>query len=208
MATQELRNRANWQTISGAKAQKAEELFKISLETALNNVYPGKFKIERHPNDFSSIYSDYPLSDDILSKIYNIDMKDENGNPKYHWGIKMDFVIRNLENKKSLFGEIKRQDGWVESTDMQAGRGNAHERSCKYFTPGLMRVIREKSKLSNEILPFWIVMVGDITRDPRRNREIAFWFQEYTKNYYLWRDTSDVGDMLDFFENNLLEYLL
>lgn len=101
MATQELRNRTNWQTISGAKAQKAEELFKISLETALNSVYPGKFKIERHPKDFSSIYSDYPLNEEVLSKIYNVDMK-KNGKPKYHWGIKMDFAIRNLENKKNL----------------------------------------------------------------------------------------------------------
>ena len=52
------------------------------------------------------------------------------------------------------------------------------------------------------------MIVGDITRDPRRNREIAFWFQEYTKNYYMWRDTNDIGDLLDFFENNLLPYLL
>lgn len=91
---------------------------------------------------------------------------------------------------------------------MVAGRGNAHERSCKYFTPGLMKVIRETGGLSDEILPFWLVIVGDITRDPRHNREIAFWFQQYTKNYYMWRDTNDVGDMLDFFENNLLPYLL
>ena len=210
MASRELRNRANWQTISGARALKTEELFQISLQTALDAVFPGRFSVERRPREFGDIYSSYPLPPEVLENIYNVDMDERktNGQPKYQWGISMDFAIRNLESGKTLFGEIKRQDGWIETTNMQAGRGNAHERSCKYFTPGLMRVLRETGGLSEEILPFWLVIVGDITRDPRRNREIAFWFQEYTKNYYMWRDTSDVGDLLDFFENNLLPYLL
>ena len=210
MATNELRKRANWQTISGAKALKTEELFQTSLQSALDAVYPGQFEVDRHPKEFSDIYSTYPLTQDVLDKIYNVDVSERraNGRPKYEWGISMDFAIRNKFNGKILFGEIKRQDGWVETTDMRAGRGNAHERSCKYFAPGLMRIIRKTGGLSEEILPFWLVIVGDITRDPRRNREIAYWFQEYTKNYYMWRDTDDVGDMLDFFENNLLPYLL
>lgn len=210
MATQELRKRANWQTISGAKALATEELFRVSLQTALDGAYPGKFEVDRHPKEFGDIYSTYTLPESVLEKIYNVDVtaKKSNGKPKYKWGISMDFAIRNKENRKILFGEIKRQDGWIETTKMKAGRGNAHERSCKYFTPGLMNIIRETGKLSEEILPFWLVVVGDITRDPRRNREIAFWFQNYTKNYYMWRNTDDVGEMLDFFENNLLEYLL
>lgn len=210
MATQELRKRSNWQTISGARALTVETLFQTSLQSALDAVYPKQFLVERHPREFGNIYSMYPLPKDVLKKIYDIDMakKKKNGKPRYEWGIAMDFAIRNLKNRKTLFGEIKRQDGWVETTDMQAGRGNAHERSCKYFSPGLMRIIRKTGGLSEEILPFWLVMVGDITRDPRRNREIAYWFQEYTKNYYMWRDTTDIGDMLDFFENNLLPYLL
>lgn len=210
MATQELRKRANWQTISGKKALKTEELFQQAIQSGLDAVYPKRFLVERHPKDFSDIYSTYPLPKEVLDEIYNPDIteKKSNGKAKYNWGISMDFAIRNLENGKTLFGEIKRQDGWVETTNMNAGRGNAHERSCKYFTPGLMRVIHEKGKLSDEILPFWLVIVGDITRDPRRNREIAYWFQGYTKNYYMWRNTGDVGGLLDFFENNLLQYLL
>ena len=210
MASSELRKRSNWQTISGYKALKTEEIFQLSLQDALDSVYPNKFLVDRHPTEFGDIYSTYPLPKDVQDKIYNVDVSEKkpNGRPKYEWGITMDFSIRNLENDKILFGEIKRQDGWIETTDMQAGRGNAHERSCKYFTPGLMRVLRKEGKLSEEILPFWLVIVGDITRDPRRNREIASWFQEYTKNYYMWRDTNDIGDLLDFFENNLLPYLL
>lgn len=210
MASSELRKRANWQTISGLRALKTEEKFKSALQVALDAVYPGQFLVERHPKEFSDIYSTYELPKDVLDKIYNIDVTElkANGKPKYSWGISMDFAIRNSNNKKVLFGEIKRQDGWIETTDMAAGRGNAHERSCKYFTPGLLKVLRDASGISDEILPFWLVLVGDITRDPRRNREIAFWFQGYEKNYYMWRNTEDIADMLDFFENNLLPYLL
>ena len=209
MASSELRNRANWQTISGFRALETEVKFKVALQSALDSVYKEQFVIEK-PTEFGDIYSKYILPDEVLEEIYNVDITELklNGNPKFSWGINMDFVIRNLENKKSLFGEIKRQDGWIETTNMAAGRGNAHERSCKYFTPGLLRVIREASGITDEIPPFWVVLVGDITRDPRRNREIAFWFQEYSMNFYMWRDTDDVGNMLDFFENNLLPYLL
>ncbi len=210
MATQQLRNRANWQTLSGAKALQTKELFQLSLQSALNEVYPNQFVIDKHPKEFGDIYSTYPLSQNEREKIYDINVSEKkaNGDAKYKWGISMDFAIRNKENGKTLFGEIKRQDGWVESTTMAAGRGNAHERCCKYFTPGLMKIIRETSGVSDEILPFWLIFVGDITRDPRRNREIAYWFQGYSKNFFMWRDTDDTGALLDFFENNLLPYLL
>ena len=203
MATKELSNRMNWQTLSGAKALSAEDLFQKSFQFALDSAFPNKFFVDKHPKEFGNIYSDYDLPQEVLDKIYNVDVS------KKSWGISMDFAIRNLENEKILFGEIKRQDGWVETTNMQAGRGNAHERCCKYFTPGLMKILRQTSKIfSEDILPFWIIFVGDITRDPRRNREIAFWFQEYTKNYYMWRDTSNADDILNFFQKNLLKYLL
>ena len=202
MASSELRKRANWQTISGFHALEAESKFREALQIALDSVYPSQFKVESHPKEFKDIYSTHILPDVVLEKIYNVDVVG------YSWGINMDFAIRNLKNGKTLFGEIKRQDGWVENTQPSAGRGNAHERSCKYFTPGLLKVLREVSGISKDILPFWVVLVGDITRDPKRNREIAFWYQEYDMNFYMWRDTSNVGEMLDFFENKLLPYLL
>lgn len=115
MAKQELRNRANWQTISGAKALKVEEKFQKSLQLALEAVYPNSFIVDRHPKEFGDIYSTYSLPQEVLDKIYNVDtsIKKSNGKPKYEWGISMDFAIRNIKNGKILFGEIKRQDGWV-----------------------------------------------------------------------------------------------
>ena len=85
MATQELRKRANWQTVSGEKALKTEELFQISLQSALDAVYPGQFQVDRHPKEFSDIYSTYQLPQEVLDKIYNVDTnaKKKNGNPKY-----------------------------------------------------------------------------------------------------------------------------
>lgn len=62
MASHELRNRANWQTISGAKALSTEGLFATALQTALDAVYPNEFKVDRHPKEFTDIYSKYPLS--------------------------------------------------------------------------------------------------------------------------------------------------
>lgn len=117
MATHELRNRSNWQTISGAKALKTEDVFRKSLQQALDEVHPNMFKIDKHPRDFSSIYSRYELPHSTLKKIYNIDMSDgkQNSKPKYNWGITMDFAIRNIHSGKTLFGEIKRQDGWVKT---------------------------------------------------------------------------------------------
>lgn len=208
MSSYELRKRSNWQTISGQKALEAEDIFVQGLQQALDGVYPNLFFVESHPRDFKSIYSEFILPDETLKEIFNVDMYKGDGSSNYHWGIKMDFAIRNKSNKKTLFGEIKRQDGWVENTSPKDGRGNAHERSCKYFSPGLLNILYEKSGLSREILPFWLVLVGDITRDPRRNREIAYWYQGYENNYYMWRNTGDLNSLLDFFENNLLTYLL
>lgn len=112
MATHELRNRTNWQTLSGSKALSTEELFQKSLQLALDVVFPNKFFVDRHPKEFSNIYSDYLLPQHVLNEIYNIDVS------KKSWGISMDFAIRNLQNGKILFGEIKRQDGWIENTNM------------------------------------------------------------------------------------------
>lgn len=67
MASSELRNRANWQAISGFHAIEAETKFKDSLQVALDAVYPNQFRIEK-PTEFGNIYSTYVLPDDVLKK--------------------------------------------------------------------------------------------------------------------------------------------
>ena len=112
-------------------SKQKKKFFQLSLQDALDSVYPNKFLVDRHPNEFGDIYSTYPLPKDVQDKIYNVDVSEKkpNGRPKYEWGITMDFSIRNLENDKILFGEIKRQDGWIET------------RICKLEEEMLMSVV-------------------------------------------------------------------
>ena len=57
------------------------------------------------------------------------------------------------------------------------------------------------------ILPFWVILEGDITRDPKRNREIAFWFDGYDKNYFMWRPGMSGDVLVQHFNKYLKPYL-
>ena len=144
------------------------------------------------------------LGNDVVKEIYNPEISLE----KTNWGVSPDFSIENKASGKILFGEIKRQDGWVEGKDPSAGRGNAHERLCKLFTPGLLKAYRAVGGIHDpNVLPFWVIFEGDITRDPKRVREIAFWFDVYDKNYYMWRPNDDGVRMVQHFDRYLKPYL-
>ena len=123
MATNELRKRANWQTVSGAKALKTEDIFHNSLKNTLNVVYPGQFIVDKHPKDFSDIYSTYELPQEDLDAIYNVNMYNADGSSKYKWGITMDFAIRNQHNGKILFGEIKDKMAGLKQRNQQQVEG-------------------------------------------------------------------------------------
>lgn len=187
MAREELQGRDNWQTESGpgGKAGKAEQ----NLYSVFREAFRGtEYTISDHPTDLKHLYENLELSPETLSQIYNPDAETMRHAQNRGWGVSPDFSITNKRTGKILFGEIKRQDGWVEGKDPSAGRGNAHERMCKLFTPGLLKAYREIGGITDpDILPFWVVLEGDITRDPKRNREIAFWFNGYNKNFFMWR---------------------
>ena len=207
MAKKDLEGRKNWQTESGpgGKAGVAER----NLITVFNEAFKGtKYIISKHPKDFKHLYENVVLSEETLSQIYNPDEETMARVKKRGWGVSPDFSITNMETGKTLFGEIKRQDGWVEGGKPNDGRGNVHERMCKLFTPGLMRVYREKSKITDmSILPFWVVLEGDITRDPKRNRELAYWFAEFDKNYFMWRPNISGQALVDHFYKYLKKSL-
>ena len=130
-------------------------------------------------------------------------------NPDKLWihGVHPDFAIDNTKSKKTLYVEVKRQDGWVEGKHPSAGRGNAHERSCKFFTPGLLKILRKQSKLGDNVLPFWIVFQGDIARDPKRVREITCWFAEYSAHFFMWSNSTSDKLLIKHF-NSKLKHLL
>lgn len=201
MGKKALSKRENWQKKSGLKALQAE----TNLYDVFDEYFRGtEYVLHKKPKHLKNLYASVSLSKSIIDQIYNPKINLE----KTKWGVSPDFAIENTVTKKILFGEIKRQDGWVENKKPNAGRGNAHERLCKLFTPGLLKAYRKIGGIiSDEILPFWVVFEGDITRDPKRNREIAFWFDEYESNYFMWRPNMTGRDLVMHFENNLKRYL-
>lgn len=207
MGKKALSRRKNWQTESGpgGLAGTAEK----NLYAVFKKAFEGTvYEISDHPADLKHLYEDIPLPSETLSQIFCPDEMTMNAAKKRGWGVSPDFSIKNTVTGKILFGEIKRQDGWVEGKDPSAGRGNAHERMCKLFTPGLLKTYRKIGGINSpDILPFWVVLEGDITRDPKRNREIAFWFDTFDKNYFMWRPNMTGQDLINHFNNYLKPYL-
>ncbi|MBI2608088.1 MAG: MunI family type II restriction endonuclease [Deltaproteobacteria bacterium] len=197
MGTNELRKRKIWQDSSGRKAGVAEKKFYEILSKEFKG---SNFRVRSKPKEFKNIYSKIKLSDEVLANIYN---------PDETWihGVIPDFAIDNLKTNKTLYVEVKRQDGWVEGKPRKAGRGNAHERSCKFFTPGLLKILREHGKLGNDVLPFWIVFQGDIARDPKRVREIHCWYTGYSANFFLWSNSADHKSLVNHFNKKLKNLL-
>jgi len=224
MGTKELRKRESWQDTSGPKAEQAENDF----EKVFKEEFKGsEFNIRDKPKEFNSIYSKIELSKEVLEEIYT----PEDGYGPH--GIKIDYAIDNIKTGKTLYVEVKRQDGWIgectnHKTDTSgdgcnpsknthhkycglnpaAGRGNAHERSCKFFTPGLLKILREHGNLDDNVLPFWTVYIGGIARDPKRVREISCWYDGYTAHFFMWINSDDGKPLIDHFNNNLKHLLL
>lgn len=207
MGKKALSGRKNWQTESGpgGLAGTAEK----NLYKAFQKAFKGTvYHISNHPKDFKHLYEEVQLPQETLSQIFCPSETAMHIAQKRGWGVSPDFSIQNTKTGKILFGEIKRQDGWVEGKSPSAGRGNAHERMCKLFTPGLLKTYRKISGITSpEILPFWVVLEGDITRDPKRNREIAFWFDCFDKNYFMWRPDMTEQDLIHHFNRYLKPYL-
>lgn len=192
------RFRRKWQDYGGSHATIAEH----SFQDVFNKVFRDtEYRVLSQPTCFKELYVNVPLSKQELSEIYTPKEKITKH------GIQPDGAIVNDRTGKIIFVEIKRQDGWVEGKPRAAGRGNAHERLCKYFTPGLLKTLRSKGKIEAPNLPFWIVFQGDITRDPCRVREITYWFDEYKANYYFWRDTKNPEGLIEHFEKYIAPLL-
>lgn len=187
-----LRNRLNWQNLSGLKAGVAERNFFIVFTNVFENT---NYRIRLKPNEMNNIYVDVPLAEEVLALTYNPGVK-------YQHGVIPDFAIDNIMTGKTLYVEVKRQDGRVENKPRNAGRGNAHERSNKFFTPGLLKILRKFGKINEPALPFWTVFQGDIARDPKRTREIHLWYDTFADHFFLWRNSDDPESLVSHFDTN------
>lgn len=194
MGSKELKRRAIWQDYSGAKATSAEKDF---FEVFTNIFKDTSFQIRAKPQELKNIYKEIKLTPQVISEIYN-----PSEEIKRH-GIWPDYAIQNTETGKTLYVEVKRQDGWVEGGKRSDGRGNAHERSCKYFTPGLIKIMRSGGITQEDALPFWVVFQGNITRDPCRVREITYWYDTFNAHLFFWRDSKNPEPLLKHFIDKL-----
>ncbi len=198
MGSEDNRLRKKWQDYSGKGAGKAENDFFRAFSTVFEGT---KYQIRAKPNEFSKIYVGIELTEQELSEIYN----PEKAVARH--GIFPDYAIDNTETGKTIYVEVKRQDGWVEGGKRSDGRGNAHERSCKFFTPGLLKILREQGNIPEDKLPFWTVFQGNITRDPCRVREITCWYGNNKGHFFFWRDSSNPLALFEHFEEHLAPLL-
>ena len=193
MGSKALRGRENWQKSSGKKGGKAELNFLRVFQDHFKN---SDYAIREKPREFKDIYSKVELDEATLNQIYNPD-------ETWSHGIIPDYAIDNLQTGKTIYSEVKSQDGWVEGKSRKDGRGNVHERSNKYFTPGLQRILREKGNIPEDVLPFWVVFQGDIARDPKRVREISLWYEGIESHFLLWHDSTNPEQLLSHFERHI-----
>lgn len=199
MGSLDNRFRRKWQDYGGSNATQAEHSF---MEVFAKLFEGSDYEVIGQPTIFKNLYVDVLLSPEELAAIYTPDV------PIKKHGIQPDGAIINKKTGKTIFVEIKRQDGWVEGKTRSAGRGNAHERFCKYFTPGLLSKLRETGQIKSPHLPFWIIFQGDITRDPCRVREIKYWFgDDYKANYFFWRNTKNPDDLIEHFKQYIYPLL-
>jgi len=196
MTSDNLKKRKNWQTKSGVKALSLENTFEMAFTQEFEKEEYQHYRIRKNPAEFKNIYEEVILPVETEQQIHT-------PKKKYKHGITIDFAIDNTHTQKTVYVEIKRQDGWIENLPSSAGRGNAHERLCKFFTPGLLKALRASGNTTDASLPFWIVFGGNITRDPRRVREITFWFDEYKEHFFMWRDTSSADDIIQHFRDHI-----
>ncbi len=201
MGKNELRGRSIWQDVSGEKAAIAEH----NLYNAFREHFKGSdYELLEKPTHLKNLYAGVKLPNDVIAQIFNPEID----YTKTKWGVSPDFAIRSKKTGRILFGEIKRQDGWVEGKNRSAGRGNAHERLCKLFSPGLMKAYRKIGGITEpKILPFWVVFEGDITRDPKRVREITFWFDTYKSNFFMWRPNHTATELIQHFTKHLQKFV-
>lgn len=132
------------------------------------------------------------LKPDTLRGIYGLH---KTGRPH---GIVPEFQFFNPETKKSMFVEIKRQ----------GRQGNAHERACKYFMPGILESARRIARQPDGVVPFWLIFANGLATTPRYRQEITHWFKGYEGNLLLWDDLRNPGMLIDHFEDHIMPLLI
>ena len=169
MARKHLSGRENWQADGLKRATKAENNFSDIMDNYLSS---SEFKVQSHPRCLTKIYQE-------------------------KWGIVPEYKIQNLNTKKSIFVEVKRQKGG----------GNAHERACRYFMPALVESCRIIANQPAGVIPFWIIFSDGITQNKKGRAEIQHWFTGYERHLLLWDDYANTQMVKDHFDTHIRNML-
>ena len=105
------------------------------------------------------------------------------------WGAVPDLSVENIRNKRIVWIEIKRQNA----------KGNAHERACKYFTPGMLAKGRE---LGGVARPYFFVFSGPMVTAPKYSAELDTWFDSdgWRDHLLKWRQHDPV-ELCEWFDD-------
>ena len=162
--------RGNWQERASERGQTGERSFEAVMRAHLEGA---PFEVVARPADLAGIYGT---------------RTDTSGRERPH-GIRPDYAIRGGASGRTVYVEIKRQ----------RATGNAHERACKYLTPGILSAMREIGRHPPDAIPVWCVFTNGIATDPRYRAEIMFWFSGIEGNVLLW-DGGDPAALTEHFE--------
>lgn len=113
MGSLDNRFRKKWQDYSGTNATIAEHSF---IEVFNRLFADTEYKVISKPKYFNKIYVDVRLSKKEIEEIYNPPVTINKH------GIQPDGAILNTRTGKTIFIEIKRQDGWVEGKKTFCGQ--------------------------------------------------------------------------------------
>ena len=149
-----------------------------AFQAAIVSHLDRSYRTTFEPKDLSGIYGHH-----------------ETGRPH---GVIPDYLIRNVETGRAVFVEIKRQ----------RAAGNAHERACKYFTPGILASARQIANQPEDTIPFWWVFTNGIATDARYRREIMHWFRGVEAHLLLWEDINDPAVVTHHFDTHIRPLLV
>ena len=138
------------------------------------HLQPSPLRIIRDPSSLRGIYGHYEVS----------------GSPH---GIRPQYEIVNEKSGKRVWVEFRRQ----------GPRGNAHERICKFFMPGIIESARIIGNHGPGVIPFWFVFTDALATEERYIREIGHWFQKYERHVLLWENDQNHYVMLNHFHQNI-----
>lgn len=140
------------------------------------------------------VLAEYLQGDDS----YSLEVKPKHlrGAYRERWGPVPDLAIGNRVTGKRIWIEIKQQNA----------AGNAHERACKFLSPGL---VRYGADLAGVPRPFFFIFAGGIVDTPEKSdkyhAEIDRWFDAdgWHDHVLKWRNHDPVS-LCQWFTESIL----